>query len=294
MIETTAALQPLLIGAVPLWSARVKLLDRHAGANARRSALVGPLGERRAVGAYRLLGGVELVLGALLLLPPAPVAEAVAATALAAGFLGYLWYARRTAPDSSCGCLSAQRTPVTGRSFGRAGVLLLGGLLATVVAPGPWSDALTGRPGWAAAILTVEVAAIVALSPEWDRAWLLPLRRLWARLTNPLAGGTGTPLLASVQVLQLSAAYRRVAPVLTSDVTEHWDEQEWRMVCYSARYQGRTATAVFALPRSGHRPDEVRVALVDDLTGATLVAVGPTASEPTTPPRAEHDPAYAT
>lgn len=120
---------------------------------------------------------------------------------------------------------------------------------------------------------------IVALSPEFDSAWLLPLRRLRARLTHPLRGGSGVPLLASVQQLQLSAAYRQVAALLTSDVREHWLEQSWRMVCYSARYQGRPATAVFAVPAVGAAPDQVRVALVDDSTGATLLSLA--------------DPAYA-
>ncbi|MBO4209732.1 MauE/DoxX family redox-associated membrane protein [Micromonospora echinofusca] len=276
MIELTAALQPLLIGAVLIWSARVKLIGRHAAVNARRSALAGPLGEQRAVTAYRLLGLVELVLGTLLVLPPASRAELVAATVLAAAFLGYLVYSRTTAPDASCGCLSAQRTPVTARSFVRAGVLLSGGLLATVVDPGHWLDAVTAAPAGSLVVVLVGAAVVVALSPEWDRAWLLPLRRLRARLTHPLAGGTGVPLLASVQQLQLSAAYRQVAALINSDVRDHWEEEDWRMVCYSARYQGRPATAVFAVPRSRHQPDEVRVALVDDLTGTSLAALGAT------------------
>jgi hypothetical protein len=65
--------------------------------------------------------------------------------------------------------------------------------------------------------------------------------------------------------------YRRVAPLLSSDVREHWDDEDWRMVCHSARYQGRGATAVFAVPRLRYEPDAVRVAIVDDLTGVTLL-----------------------
>ncbi|MFF5073456.1 hypothetical protein ACFY2R_20225 [Micromonospora olivasterospora] len=72
--------------------------------------------------------------------------------------------------------------------------------------------------------------ACAALSPELDRRWLLPLRQLRVRLTHPLRGGSGVPLLASVQQLQLSEAYRRVAPLLRSDVQEHWDDGEWRFV----------------------------------------------------------------
>jgi hypothetical protein len=277
MIEVLAALQPLVLGAVLVWSARVKLFSRHAAAIANRSALVRLIGQQRALPAYRLLGGVELTLGALLLLPPALPLEPVAATALAIGFLGYLTYARRVAPTSSCGCLSAQSAPVSGRSIARAGSLVLAGGVATL-ATESWSAALAGRPLPGTAMLLAELAAVVALSPELDRAWLLPLRRLRARLTHPLRGGSGLPLLATVQQLQLSEAYRRVAPLLRSDVREHWDDGEWRFVEHAARYLGRPATAVFAVPLTDQQPDAVRVAVVDDATGQTLLSLAGTAS----------------
>jgi hypothetical protein len=76
-----------------------------------------------------------------------------------------------------------------------------------------------------------------------------------------------------VQQLQQSGAYRRVGNLISSDVREHWDEDEWRMVCYAARYEGRPATAVFAVPLRAYAPESVRVALVDDRAGATLVAL---------------------
>ncbi|MEV4198900.1 MauE/DoxX family redox-associated membrane protein [Micromonospora globbae] len=275
MIEMIAALQPLVVGAVLLWSARVKLLSRHAAAVAGRSALVNLLGERRALPAYRLVGGVELTLGGLLVLPPALRAEAAAAAVLAAGFLAYLGYARRAAPTSSCGCLSARATPVSHRGIARAGLLLAASGLAAL-APGGWLAALTARPFAGTAVLLVELAAIVALSPELDRAWLLPLRQLRMRLTHPLRGNSGVPLLATVQQLQLSDAYRRVAPLLRSDVREHWDDGDWRFVGHAARYQGRAATAVFAVPLADPEPAAVRVAVVDDTTGHTLLSLAGT------------------
>jgi hypothetical protein len=286
MLQSMAALQSLLIGAVLIWSARIKLFDRRAADQVGPSALGTLLGTDRALPAYRLLGGVELALGILLVVPPAPVAEPIAATALAAGFVGYLWYARRAAPGSSCGCLSAKATPVTGRSIARAGGLALAGLLGAVAAGGGhWLSAVADHPAASVALLLAEGAVLVALSPEFDAAWLLPLRRLRARLTHPLRGGSGIPLLASVQQLQLSGAYRQIAALLTSDVREHWLEQSWRMVCYSARYQGRPATAIFAVPAAVTAPERVRVALVDDSTGATLLSLAD--------PAILADPAYA-
>ncbi|SBT44735.1 MauE/DoxX family redox-associated membrane protein [Micromonospora narathiwatensis] len=275
MIELIAALQPLVVGAVLIWSARVKLFSRHAAAAAHGSALVRLLGQRRALPAYRLLGGVELTLGALLLLPPVLRLEAVAATVLAVGFLGYLTYARRAAPTSSCGCLSARTAPVSGRSLARAALLVAAGGLAAV-SPGGWSDALSERPLAGTVVLVAELAAVVALSPELDAAWLLPLRRLRARLTHPLRGGSGVPLLATVQQLQLSDAYRRVAPLLRSDVREHWDDGDWRFVGHAAQYRGRPVTAVFAVPLTDREPDAVRVAVVDDASGQTLLSLAGT------------------
>nr|WP_201749197.1 MauE/DoxX family redox-associated membrane protein [Micromonospora acroterricola] len=281
MIDLIAALQPLVVGAVLIWSARVKLVSRHAAAAANRSALVRLVGQRRALPAYRLLGGVEVTVGALLLLPPARPAEALAATGLAVTFLAYLAYARRAAPTSSCGCLSARATPVSGRSLARAGLLVAAGALALPAADG-WPTTLAERPVAGGAVLLAELAAVVALSPELDHVWLLPLRRLRARLTHPLRGGSGVPLLATVQQLQLSEAYRQVAPLLRSDVREHWDEGDWRFVGHAARYHGRPVTAVFAVPLAGSEPETVRVAVVDDATGHTLLSLAgtPPASGP--------------
>jgi hypothetical protein len=199
--------------------------------------------------------------------------EAVAATGLAAGFLGYLGYARRAASESSCGCLSSRRTDgVSWRSFARVGLLLLAGLLATQAA-GYWWDVVATRPLLAAVVLLVEAVAVVMLSPELDSHWLPPLRELQVRLPRPHFGGSGVPLHFSVRQLKKSPAYQRVGRLLNSDVLEHWNDEEWRIVCYSARYQGRPATAAFAVPLLRYDPAAVRVALVDEFAGATLLTV---------------------
>jgi hypothetical protein len=109
------------------------------------------------------------------------------------------------------------------------------------------------------------LAGAAVLSAEFDPAWLVPLRRLRVRLSHPLAGtGFEVPLQSTVQQLQRSDAYRQVARLLVSDVREHWDEGEWRLLCYTARRDGRAATAVFAVPRLRYEPAAVRVALVDE------------------------------
>ena len=273
MLAWIGSLQPLLLGAVLLWSARAKLLSRYATAHARRTALSPLLGEERAVLAYRLLGGVEAALGATLLIPGLVRVEAVAATALSAGFLAYLSYAKIAAPDSSCGCLSSQPIPVNGRSFGRAGLMLAGSLLAVVSGAG-WVSGLADRPVLGVALLLAEGAAIAVFSPELDHRWLLPLRRLHARLTHPLAspGAFDVPLESSVDQLHKSSAWRELARSLSSDVREHWDSDDWRVLVYSARYAGQTASAIFAVPRLRYEPEAVRAAIVDE-TGSTLLAL---------------------
>ncbi|HET9139912.1 MauE/DoxX family redox-associated membrane protein [Actinophytocola sp.] len=262
MLQWLADLQPALLGAVLLWAASVKLFARSARQAARRSALVRLVGKDRVFLAYRAVGCAELAIGALLVLPPVHPAEAVAAVGLGLGMLGYLLYARIAAPDSSCGCLGDKHVPVRFRALARAGVLVLAGAAATG-ATDWWPLAVTRNPLAAAAVLLAEGALIVVLSPELDHRWLHPLRRLRLRISHPLAGRpVEVPLAASVQQLHGSAAYRSVAGLLRSDLLDTWDEGDWRLLTYSARPESGPATAVFAVPRHGYHPDDVRVVLI--------------------------------
>jgi hypothetical protein len=257
-----ASLQPPLVGAVLLWAASLKLFGRSAPQAARRSALARLVGKERAPAAYRTVAAVELAVAALLLLPPVHPAEAVAALALCTGMLAYLGYARLRAPDSSCGCMGERHTPVRPRSFARAGLLLIASGLA-LAAVDWWPVTLLERPFATVGVLLVEVALVVALSPELDRQWLHPVRRARLRLRHPLANRPfEVPLAASVQQLQRSDAYRSVAGLLRSDVLDTWDEGDWRILTYSARHESGAATAVFAVPLRDDDPDLVRVVLV--------------------------------
>jgi hypothetical protein len=268
MFEWPASVQPLFIGGTLLWSGGLKCFGRSARRSAERSALPSLVGEGRALAAYRLTGALELALAAVLLLPPAYAAETVAAAVLGAGFLGYLAYAHVVAPDSSCGCLSKRSTPVTWRSFARAGLVTLAALAGTQAAHW-WAGRIDAGT---ALLVAAEVAVLVTLSPEADRWWLLPLRRLRIRLRHPLADRSfEMPLESSVQQLLVSPAYRQVSPLLKSGLRESWDEEDVRILCYTAEYEGTAATAVFAVPLRHYRPEEVRVALVDEASESTLL-----------------------
>ncbi|WP_155370577.1 MauE/DoxX family redox-associated membrane protein [Catellatospora vulcania] len=273
MISWIAPLQPLLLGIVLLWSARLKLLSPHAAAAAGRSALAKLVGDTRALPAYRLVGAGEAALALVLLAPPALPAEALAAAALSLGFTGYLAYARVAAPDSSCGCLSATRTPVRWRSFARTGALLAASMLA-LPAAGSWFDVLRGRPLPAAALLLAETALLVVLSPELDRHWLDRLRQLKVQVTRPLpAGGFDVPLDSTVEQLHRSPVWRETAALLTSDLREHWDDDDWRILVFTARHHGQEVAAVYAVPRLRYQPAAVRVVLVDEPTGQVLLTL---------------------
>jgi hypothetical protein len=266
VIESAASVQQVLLGGVLLWAAALKF--RNPGA-ARRSALKRLVGERRLPAAYRAVACAELVVGALLVAPPAGALEAYAAAGLSAGMLGYLAYAKVKAPGSSCGCLGDKETPVQVRSFLRAGVLLAAGV-AAAYGTAWWPVAIADRPLATVGLLAAEVALVVALSPELDRRWLLPARRWRVRLAHPLAGGPAViPLESSVQQLLASGAYRSVADRLRSDLLDSWEEDGWRILTYAARAEEGPATAVFAVPLDDYRPDDVRVALVPEPAALT-------------------------
>ncbi|MGH3660953.1 MAG: MauE/DoxX family redox-associated membrane protein [Micromonosporaceae bacterium] len=271
MIQWIASLQPVLIAAVLGWAGVIKL---RGSTQARQTAVARLVGEGRASATLRLVGAVELGVAAALLLPLGHVAAPGASALLSVGFLGYLGYARVVAPDSSCGCMSSRSERITWRAFARAGFLLVASLISVAgfagwlggESAGWWLSAAAGAPVAAVMVLVGEALLFGALSPEFDRHWLRPLRQLKVRLTHPLANlPHQVPLASTVTQLELSDAYRRVGTLITSDVQDSWDEGDWRIVCYRARVaEGRAATAVFAVPLHAEDPAAVRATLVDE------------------------------
>lgn len=254
------SLAPLLVGVLFLLASRVKLLGKDIPQVAKRSALRKLVGDERVVGAYRAVGAGELVLGALLVLPPSSAIEAGVATAACAGLLAYLGYARIAAPDSSCGCLSEKMTPVRWRSFARAALMLVTSVLA-LAAPGYWLGAVADSPLATVGLLVVWFAVACALSAELDGYWLVPLRRLRVRLSHPLGRFIpGIPLESTMDILYRSAEYRSAVGLIRSDVLEWWDEGDFRIVTFAARDGDEHATAVFAVPLVG--AGEIKAVLV--------------------------------
>jgi hypothetical protein len=262
-----ADLQPLVIAAWLVWSGGFKVLGRQAPVAAAGSALRTLLGQRWALPAFRAVGLAELAVATAVLVPPVGPVPAIG---LSLGFLAYLGYARVAAPQSSCGCTSARPSPIGWRSFTNAGLLLAISAFA-LLGNGFWLDALSAG---AMFVLIAQALLIVSLNGQFDRYWLMPLRRLKVRLTHPLASATTdtVPLHATVQTLERSPAFRTVGQALRSDVLESWDEGEWRLVRYTARFSDRPASAVFAVPRGKDEPERVKVAVVDDADSSVLYA----------------------
>jgi len=267
IVEWFASTQQAVVGGVLLWASWFKLVHRNASANARRSVLARIVGTERVGAAYRAVGVVEALLGLMLLAPPVLAVEAYAAAALSVGMLGYLAYGKRKAPDSSCGCLGEKHAPVRVRGFLRAGLLLVLSVFAATATE--WWP--VNSPFATVGLVIVELALVVALSPELDRRWLLPLRRWRVRRSHPLAThAVAVPVESTVRQLWTSAAYRSVVEQLSSDLLDHWDEGEWRLLTYAARTPSGQATAVFAVPRLAYEPDRVRVALVPEEKGVLV------------------------
>jgi hypothetical protein len=266
MFYRIAELQPLFLGLVLAWAGGYKLTAR-AAREAGTSTMARLVGQDRVRTAYRLVGGAELIVATLLLMPPGTALEGWLAVAMTAGFVAYVGYARLAAPDSSCGCLSTQEGPVTWLGLARAGLLLAAALTATV-ARGPWHGMVAAAPVLAATILGGELALFLLLSPELRR----PVRRMvgWAQgrlVRHPLADVTGSPLAAALAQLQRSPIYCANAALLRSDVQDAWRAGAWHLVSYAGRVDDRPVTVVFAVP-DDRDADPIRMSIVDDLLHA--------------------------
>ncbi|QLH19780.1 MauE/DoxX family redox-associated membrane protein [Streptomyces sp. Rer75] len=274
---------PLLAGVLGVAGAG-KLFGHGTARLAHRTALARLLrGGGRAALALRTLGALELLLCAALLALPPSVAAGGAAAVLGAGFLGYLGYARATAPGASCGCTARDDGPVGARDFARAAVVTAGGV-AVALARHPWWVTAPRHPAATGCCALVAVAGLVALRA--DRRWWMPWRRLRLRLTgHPLAGtrpgtpaGARVPVAATVELLERSLAWQSTSPLVRSALLDHWDEGGWRILQYAGVHArggaARPVVVLFALDaeasRDAVREPAVRVSVLDADTGEPL------------------------
>ncbi len=267
MFARIAEIQPLFLGLTLLWAGGYKLTGGAVGAASARSALATLLGRGRARNAYLALGGAELALATALLLPPVLIWEAWLSALLGLGFVGFLGYARVKAPQSSCGCMSSDSGPVTWRGIARGGLVLVAALIAGF-ASGHWIGAFGSDPVGSAAVLAVEAALLLALSPDLD----LKRRRLTGKLRaliwpHPLAQSAAeAPLAIAVAQLHQSEIFQANEWLLRSDIQDAWKADDWFILSYAGRLghglDSEPVSVVFAVP-SHHAPDTVRMSIVD-------------------------------
>ena len=267
-----ADLAALLLGGLLGWTGLAKLTSRTLLPAASESALMRLLHDvNRVSAALRTLGAVEVALAVALLAAPAWPAPGIAAAALGIGFLGYLGYARITAPDSPCGCSGSADAPITWRAFARAGLVVAGGVLAAATT-GPWWSAVVERPLATLGLVVAAMAVLAMLSTDLDHLWLLPLRKTRLRLLgHPLAGTVGpVPLAATVELLERSTAWGAAAPIVRSALIDHWDADGWRILRYAGVSGERPVSVLFALDARATMDNSpnpaIRVTVVDELT----------------------------
>ncbi|MBY8882942.1 MauE/DoxX family redox-associated membrane protein [Actinacidiphila acidipaludis] len=278
MIPIVSDLAPLLCGVLLAVTGAGKLFGRRTAQLAANTVLVRVLNDgRRAGQALRAVGAAELAVAAALLAAPRAVVPGVATAVLGAGFVGYLGYAKVTAPESSCGCSARAEGPIGARSFARAGLVLLGGVAAATATTAWWTEMIR-RPGWSALCVVAAAALLLAVSADLDHVWLLPLRRLRIRLFgSPLApaGGGPVPVAASVELLEQSLAWQAASPIVRSALLDDWDDEGWRVLRFAGVYEApgrgaRPVNVLFALDTDASidttASPAVRVSVIDDAT----------------------------
>lgn len=270
-----ADLTPLLLGVLLGWTGLAKLTSRTMLRTASESALMQLLHDVGKVSlALRTLGAVEAVLAAALLATSSWPAPGVAAAALGVGFVGYLSYAKVTAPDSTCGCGGSTSTPITWRAFARAGLVVSGGLLATA-ATDAWWTVVADRPLAALGLVVAGMVVIAALSTDLDHLWLMPLRKAKLRLFgHPLKGMSvprgPVPVAATVELLERSLAWAAAAPIVRSALIDHWDHDGWRILRYAGTCGSQPVSVVFAIDAKATIDNSpapvIRITVVDELS----------------------------
>ncbi len=282
MVSLVTNLAPLVLGVLLALTGVSKAFGRQVARQAAGTALVRILNDGpRATLVLRTTGAAELLVAAGLLAAPATVVPGIAATVLGVGFVGYLGYARVTAPESSCGCTARDNGPISWRAFARAGLVVAGGAAAVWARTAWWSQAVR-HPVTSAAFVIVVAAVLVTVSSDLDHLWLVPLRKAKLKVFgHPLLGyNDQVPVAASVQLLERSLAWLAASPIVRSGLVDHWEADGWRFLQYAGVHEAergaRPVTVLFSVdPQAtvdSTQNPAVRVTLIDDMDGVPVEA----------------------
>lgn len=173
------------------------------------------------------------------------------------------------------GCMGAAASGKGLRPFLRVAAL---GVVAGGAWFGPqyWASTLRDSP-WFITVGVGELAVLVALSPElssWHPSFGLRLGRGRTEAV-PGCATRRVPLQHSIRRLHRSAVFNQLSTYLVTDMpADHWRDGCWRFLTYDARYNGRSAIAVFAVSLKT-RPDPLQAAIVDAEQNELLFSTQP-------------------
>ncbi|HEX8035463.1 MAG TPA: MauE/DoxX family redox-associated membrane protein [Ktedonobacterales bacterium] len=274
-MEQIAAIQPLVIGALFAWAGIWKVLSPQARGLVVQSALGKLLPIPWVARAAHLAVGIGeiIVAGALLAVPPARWWAVRAASVFAVGFFVYLGVAWRVAPERPCACMGGRTSRISRKSLARAATVLMMTLLGWLSTE-YWGNAIVAAP-LVILVVGAEVGVLWLLSPEFGDVG----PRLGKQLALRLSRSSGRPLDPECSRVPLdwdtlerhlrgTALFRQLVPQ-TGNRSDAWSEGCWRFMTFGADFQGRVATAVFAVPAL-FDPHAVSASLVDDADGTVL------------------------
>jgi hypothetical protein len=267
--------QALVLGVVLLWAGLWKVVSPQARELAKKSALAKLLPTSgMAQAAHIAVGASEILVAALLLLPPHLSWEPYLASALAVGFLAYLALAWKVAPEKTCACMGGRPTRISKRSVARAGAILLLTLLAWP-AQMYWGAALVASP-WLGIVIVLELLGLWALSPEFggpEAAFQRRFVRLALLRLNPTCAGVALDWERVESDLRRTSQFNALARY-TRGIADRWREDCAGFIAYKAVYEGQPATAIFTFPVR-FEASEVTAALLDDASNEVLTRLAP-------------------
>lgn len=219
-----------------LISAAIRFVHGDKGATALSHFIRNSKGE---LVAWRAIMVTEVAVG-LLVLFARPELGGSAAALFMAGAAAYLAGALRFTPERRCGCLGG-REPVSKRTLLRAVFLCLVASLYAVEVNGPMryvDDPLA----WIG--LAIFGAVVVVAAPETSdaRSWLVDHHAWGACWQSPVDPD------ASRVLAMRTHAWKLLEPYLESSAPDRdWREGCWHYLGFPACWEGRRATATFAL-----------------------------------------------
>ncbi len=273
MLTDIADVQAVVIGLLFLWAGSWKVFVPRAWHLAPQSALGSILRSRPLTQvAHGAEGSGEMAIALLLLLPPERWWAMRLASVFAVGFLVYLGVALRIVPEKICACMGGRVRKVSLQSFARAGLVLaftfLGWAARTF-----WIARIVASP-WTVLIIGGEICALWLLSPEYGWAGPKITTRMWRRVRMTL-NPTCNDITIDWQMADFNVrrtAQFQALPTQMVTISDQWRDGCWGYIAYQIHYQGRPATAVFAIPALFDMRD-VSATVIDDADDAIVLAL---------------------